>query len=200
MSAHPTTIKLIEAFLTLADAQGVDRVTVQDVLRESRVAKGSLYHHFGTFDHLIAAALAQKYAEGVDRSIALINEVLRRSTTKQEFRAAVRWLVEQTSGIETAAFRISRAKIIGKCATNGILRRRVGEEQARLSATLEAFLAEWQAHSWVRENIDVPAAALLIQAYTFGKVIDDIALQPVEPEAWLALIEGLFESLFLSKD
>ena len=200
MSAHPTTIKLIEAFLTLSDAQGVDRVTVQDVLRESRVAKGSLYHHFGTFDHLIAAALAQKYAEGVDRSIVLINEVLRRSTTKQEFRAAVRWLVEQTSGIETAAFRISRAKIIGKCATNGILRRRVGEEQARLSDTLETFLSEAQARSWVRQGINVPAAALLIQAYTFGKVIDDIALQPVEPEAWINLIEGLFESFFLGKD
>lgn len=200
MSDQTTTAKLISAFLRLADAKGIDRVTVTEVLEDARVSKGSLYYHFATFDDLVAAALSQKYSEGVDRSIAMMSDIVARCDAKEQFRSEIRWLVEQTSGLETAAFRLSRAKIIGKCATNARLRQHVGEEQARLSRTLEDFLAQAQARAWVRQDLDLKAASLLIQAYTFGKVIDDIAIEPIEPAAWVNLITQLFESLFLKQD
>lgn len=112
---------MINAFLRLADAKGIDRVTVTKGLEDARVSKGSLHYHFATFDDLVVAALSQKYSLGVDRSIAMMSNIVARCDTKEQFRDIIRWLVEQTSGLQTAAFRLSRAKIIGKCATNSRL-------------------------------------------------------------------------------
>jgi hypothetical protein len=60
------------------------------------------------------------------------------------------------------------------------------------------LFAEAQARSWLRPDLNVAAAALLVQAYTFGTVIDDIALEPIDGAAWLDLTSSLFESFFAS--
>lgn len=193
MALHPTRTKLTETWLQLADVAGAENVTVDDVLKRSGASKGSLYYHFSSFDDLIAAALAQRYAEGVERSVQQCDELLLQCQTKSQFLAGVRSLVEQTSGPQTAHFRLARAQIIGMCSANPALRTRVAEEQRRLSSTIEAMLAEAQARAWLRRDLDIAAAALLVQAYTFGKVIDDIALEPIDGAAWLNLISDLFE-------
>lgn len=198
MSLHPTRKKLIETWLQLADECGQEAVTVDDVLKRSRISKGSLYFHFVSFDDLIAAALAERYAEGVERSVHQCHELMERCTTREEFLAGVRQLVDLTSGPQTVHFRLARAQIIGMCSSNLALRKRVAEEQSRLSKAIEALLGEAQARSWLRPDLDVAAAALLVQAYTFGKVIDDIALEPINGTAWLDLISSLFESFFAS--
>ena len=71
----------------------------------------------GTHD-LIAAALGKRYAKGVYRSVRQCIELIQRCTTKEEFLAGLRLLLEQTSGPHTARFRLARAKIIGMCARN----------------------------------------------------------------------------------
>lgn len=193
MSPHPTREKLIAAWLQLATEIGQQNVTVDDVLERSRASKGSLYHHFSSYDDLIAAALAKLYAEGVDRSVRRCAELMQRSTTKKEFLAGVHLLIEHTSGPKSAHFRLARAKIIGMCAGNMALRTRVAQEQRRLSSALEALLSEAQAQSWLRPDLNISAAALLVQAYTFGKVIEDIAFEPIDETTWLDLISSLFK-------
>lgn len=198
MSLHPTRKKLTETWLQLSDEVGQENVTVDDLLKRSGVSKGSLYYHFVDYDDLIAAALAERYAEGVDRSVSQCDALLQRCATREDFLAGIRLLVEQTSGPKTAHFRLARAQIIGMCASNAALRTRIADEQRRMSGTIEAMLAEAQARSWLRPDLNVAAAALLVQAYTFGKVIDDIALEPIDETAWLDLISDLFES-FLAR-
>lgn len=194
---HPTKAKLIATFLQLADQQGVDSVTVEDVLATSKVSKGSLYHHFVNFDGLIEEAMASHYAEGIDRSITVMSGTLLGCKTRDEFLAGIKLSIEQTINPESKPFRLNRARIIGMCSKNDNLRARIAAEQERLSSAFEALIREAQAQGWVKPELDAPAAALLVQAYTFGKVIDDIALNPVDQQAWAILIMQMLESVYL---
>ncbi len=194
---HPTKAKLVATFLELAEQKGVESVTVEDVLAASQVSKGSLYHHFANFDDLIEEAMARLYAEGIDRSIMAMTSLLD-CKTRDEFLAGIKRSIEQTLSPESKPFRLNRARIIGMCRNNEAMRARIAGEQERLSSTIEALIRESQAQGWIKQQLDPAAVALLIQAYTFGKVIDDIAFNPVNQEAWAALLMQLSEAVYLN--
>lgn len=196
---HPTKAKLITTFLELAAQKGVESVTVEDVLAASKVSKGSLYHHFANFDDLIEEAMAQLYAEGIDRSITVMSSTLLGCKTREEFLAGIKLSIEQTISPESKPFRLNRARIIGMCSRNAALQARIAGEQERLSTAFQNLIREAQQQGWVRPELDVAAGALLIQAYTFGKVIDDIAINPVNQQAWANLLMQLLESVYLNQ-
>lgn len=196
---HPTKAKLITTFLELAAQKGVEGVTVEDVLAASKVSKGSLYHHFANFDDLIEEAMARLYAEGIDRSITVMSSTLLGCKTREEFLAGIKLSIEQTISPESKPFRLNRARIIGMCSRNAALQARIAGEQERLSTAFQDLIREAQQQGWVRPELDVAAGALLIQAYTFGKVIDDIAINPVNQQAWANLLMQLLESVYLNQ-
>lgn len=196
---HPTKAKLITTFLELAAQKGVEGVTVEDVLAASKVSKGSLYHHFANFDDLIEEAMARLYAEGIDRSITVMSSTLLGCKTREEFLAGIKLSIEQTISPESKPFRLNRARIIGMCSRNAALQARIAGEQERLSTAFQDLIREAQQQGWVRPELDVAAGALLIQAYTFGKVIDDIAINPVNQQAWVNLLMQLLESVYLNQ-
>ena len=197
---HPTKAKLVETFLALAAQGNFDKVTVDDVLDKSGISKGSLYHHFVNFDDLIAEAMAQNYAEGVDRSIEQMTGALLGCSSKEQFMEGVRLSILGTIASGSAAFRLNRARIIGMCANNPRLEAKVAAEQARLSRAIEDLFREGQKQGWLKPSLHIPAAALLVQAYTLGKVVDDIAPEPVDQNAWIELISNLVETLFISEE
>ena len=196
---HPTKAKLITTFLELAAQKGVEGVTVEDVLAASKVSKGSLYHHFANFDDLIEEAMARLYAEGIDRSITVMSSTLLGCKTREELLAGMKLSIEQTISPESKPFRLNRARIIGMCSRNAALQARIAGEQERLSTAFQDLIREAQQQGWVRPELDIAAGALLIQAYTFGKVIDDIAINPVNQQAWANLLMQLLESVYLNQ-
>lgn len=196
---HPTKAKLVATFLELAAQKGVESVTVEDVLAASKVSKGSLYHHFANFDDLIEEAMARLYAEGIDRSITVMSSTLLGCKTREEFLAGIKLSIEQTISPESKPFRLNRARIIGMCSRNAALQARIAGEQERLSTAFQDLIREAQQQGWVRPELDIAAGALLIQAYTFGKVIDDIAINPVNQQAWANLLMQLLESVYLNQ-
>ena len=50
---HPTKQILLETTVALLDELPSDEVTSDTVLRRSGISKGSLYHHFPDYGHLI---------------------------------------------------------------------------------------------------------------------------------------------------
>ena len=48
-------------------------------------------------------------------------------------------------------------------------------------------------------NSDPVTVAVLIQSYTMGKIVDDFADQPMDPEKWIFLIDNLLEMLLFKR-
>ena len=57
---------------------------------------------------------------------------------------------------------------------------------------------EAQNKGWMSENVDARAAAVFVQAYTVGRVVDDIAPDKVDPEAWINLIMDVVDKAILN--
>jgi hypothetical protein len=71
---------------------------------------------------------------------------------------------------------------------NEKFRRELGKVQSGLTDLFTQQFQEAQNRGWFNKSFDPRAAAVLIQAYTLGKIVDDVVDNPMEADAWNALI------------
>jgi AcrR family transcriptional regulator len=97
-----TRTRIVAAAVALFAEQGYDATSVNQVVARAGVAKGALYHHFGSKDDL----LYEVYRELVERQLAGLAEILsRRLPPADTLRAIVHDMVE------TTAARTAEAKV-----------------------------------------------------------------------------------------
>lgn len=197
-ATHPTKAKLIQTVVQLLDEIDVADLQVDQVLEESGVSKGSLYHHFEDFHHLIEAAHVHRFARMIDRSITALTEVLIGSPTKAAMVAGLRQVTRTTQGSELAALRFERARAFALAEHQPRMRLAMKDEQTRLTDSISDIAREAQLKGWIRADIDPQVLAVFIQAYTLGKIVDDLSERPMDPEKWVQLIDEIVDRVLVS--
>ncbi len=66
----------------------------------------------------------------------------------------------------------------------------------RLTNAFREIFTDAQRKGWLAPDIDPHAAAVMIQAYTFGRLIDDITDDRMSHDAWIALIDRVVRLVF----
>lgn len=193
---HPTRERLLLTTVELMDTENPEKVGVEMVLEKSGISKGSLYHHFEDFPSLLEAALVYRFHRVVDSSIALIANTVAAATTREEFFADMEKVTAITHSREMTAIRFERARALGHAGTSERFREALGVEQQRLTLAFADLVREAQNQGWVTSDIDPMAAAVFIQAYTIGKLIDEVTAEPVDEQEWLKLIHRMVERTF----
>ena len=193
---HPTRERLLLTTVDLMDTENPEKVGVEMVLEKSGISKGSLYHHFEDFPSLLEAALVYRFHRVVDSSIALIANTVATATTREEFFADMEKVTAITHSREMTAIRFERARALGHAGTSERFREALGVEQQRLTLAFADLVREAQSQGWVTNDIDPMAAAVFIQAYTIGKLIDEVTAEPVDEQEWLKLIHRMVERTF----
>jgi AcrR family transcriptional regulator len=194
---HPTKERLIETMVSLMEERALHDIQVDDVLRESNISKGSLYHHFENFEELTEAALISRFAASVDRSIELVAAAVNEAMNADEFVKAIIHVTTVTQGQDRAKFRLERARVIGLSVNSPALLRLLEVEQDRLTAAMADIVREGQEKGWVNKTFDAKTIAVFMQAYTLGRVIDDVASakQHVESKDWNDVVNASVKSL-----
>ena len=95
-------------------------------------------------------------------------------------------------GIELAR----QIRALGHAGNSERFKEALGIEQQRLTYAFADLVREAQNQGWIASDIDPMAAAVFIQAYTIGKIIDEITPEPVDEKEWLALINRMIERTF----
>jgi AcrR family transcriptional regulator len=184
VNAHKTKKELISTFLKMTDDDSVSKIKVDDLLKAAGVSKGSLYHHFVDFDDLAAEANAHAFSSEVDNIIDLFDGVLGKSETVEEFETRFRAAILDMLTPDGLERRLTAAKINGASSKSTKLRNHISLEQQRLTLKIEQAFIGAQ-HKGVADKSFAPHfAAVLIQAYLFGKIIDDLSQAPVNPNDW----------------
>lgn len=196
---HPTKSKLIQTVVEMLDALDVADLQVDQVLERSGVSKGSLYHHFEDFSHLIEAAHVHRFARMIDRSIASLAEVLVGSPSKEAMIAGLKQVTRNTQRQELAALRFERARALALAEHQPRMRKAMAAEQARLTAAITDISRDAQSKGWVRADLDPQVLAVFIQAYTLGKIVDDISEDKMDPERWADLIDEIVERVLVTE-
>ena len=193
---HPTKVKLRTTALTLMKTMSVEAVTADQVLQHSGVSKGSLYHHYTDFPSLIEDCLAYEFSENIDLTIDELTLILTTSTSKDEVFATLEKITLATQAPERRDFRLRRARILSHTENNPRFAQVLAQQQQRLTAALTDLFKQCQLKGWMNSDFDPHAAAVLIQAYTLGKIVDDVTAEPMDPQQWNALITRLVERVF----
>ena len=193
---HPTRERLLLTTVDLMDTENPEKVGVEMVLEKSGISKGSLYHHFEDFPSLLEAALVYRFHRVVDTSLALIANTVATATTREEFFADMEKVTAITHSREMTAIRFERARALGHAGTSERFKEALGVEQQRLTLAFADLVREAQSQGWVTRDIDPMAAAVFIQAYTIGKLIDEVTAEPVDEQEWLKLIHRMVERTF----
>jgi AcrR family transcriptional regulator len=194
---HPTKEKLIATMVALMDERALPAIQVEDVLRESNISKGSLYHHFENFEDLTEAALISRFASSVDLSIELVAAAVNGAKSAEEFVEKIIEVTTVTQGRNRSKFRLERARVIGLSVNSPHLLALLEIEQDRLTAAMADIVREGQEKGWVSKTFDAKTIAVFMQAYTIGRVIDDVAStdEHIDSEDWNNVVNAAVKSL-----
>jgi AcrR family transcriptional regulator len=196
-TTHPTKSSLIECAADLLDKYRFDEITVEMILDRSGISKGSLYHHFEDIYHLLEAAMIVRYARYVDTNIAALQSLLSTAKTGEEFYLGLSQLSAITQGEGMKRARQERALTIGRAITSPRMSILLQGEQQRLTDALVQLIKNAQARKLCNPEIDSHALAVLMQAWTIGKIVDDLSENPVDNDAYLSLVNRVIREVFV---
>jgi AcrR family transcriptional regulator len=193
---HPTRKRLVDTVLELFEVHPHGSVTADMVLSASGVSKGSLYHHFEDFDDLLGTAMAREFSRAVQDTIDQARIGFASCESSDGLQGLIRELHRYSQTPLMKRRRLERIRLIVFSQGQPRLRALLAAEQTRLTDAFEELFATARANGWIRQDIAPRAAAVLVQAYTIGRLVDDIAESPLDDEAWFRMVDLLAERVF----
>lgn len=94
--------------------------------------------------------------------------------------------------------RLIRAQILAASMKYPKLQKYISLEQRRLTDEISEILTYAKGQGLVKISVDTRIAAVFIQGYTFGKIIDDTSTAPVDSNDWADWIMSILEYKILS--
>lgn len=195
---HATHVRLLETTTRMIEERGIDAIDIDEVVAAAGVTKGALYHHFGSVNGLLVAAVVALYAANVDESIQAFDSILIDCHTVDEVRRRLAAITQATQDPSRRNTRLHRARVLSQTVADPELATQIAAEQQRLTDSIATTISQAQQRRWIRPDIDARSLATFVQAYTLGRVIDDVTTEPNEPAAWVALIDQVIEGFLIT--
>ena len=193
---HPTRALLIDLAVAELENCMPEEVALESIVAASGLSKGAVYHHFADFAELIEKALVVRFARYVDESIDALTLVATSARSRKEVLEGMAAMTAVTQDPSRSDIRFSRAHVLTLASRNPRLGEALAAEQVRLTNALTELIADAQEKGWFNREFDPRAAAVLIQAYTLGRIVDDITTESVDPAEWQRLIIRVTERVF----
>lgn len=193
---HATKARLIEATASMMGDTGELDLTLNDLLHETGISKGSLYHFFDDFDDLLEQAYLLRFAQGVRASTESLLKIVDQAIDADDFFARLESVTAQTQARVRAGLRFERCRTLAMAQNSLRFKASLGAVQQELTDALVEVFAQAQAKGWVRTDIQPRTGAVFIQAYTLGRVVDDITSEPMDDADWERLISEVARKTF----
>ncbi|MGA2470860.1 MAG: helix-turn-helix domain-containing protein [Solirubrobacteraceae bacterium] len=169
---------LLEAAVTALAQSGID-VPAQEIAHRAGVAKGTLFRHFATKEQLVAAVLADRFAQ-------LRTLVAELAADPDPGLATIARLMESAAAVVAADRSFFDA---ATCAA--VTAPELQHEKAALAHELDALVARTQAGGEVRCDIVGADIAMLVMAATNTCAPTD----ELAPELWRRYLALMIDSL-----
>ena len=196
--SHPTREVLITTVVQLLEVKGPEDLKVEEVLGQSGISVGSLYHHFENFGDLIDQAVIARYAADIDANIEALVAVVVGATDRASLAAGLRGTTVRTVSPDRAAQRSIRSQVMARAMTSERFREALLPHQQRLTDAVADLVRELQERGLFDARLDPVAASIFIQAYSMGLVVNDASGHPADQETLVALVVQVIERSFLT--
>lgn len=173
----------------MLEERPVDQITVDQVLEASKVSRSSLYHHFEDYPDLVEHAIAARMVALNLGAAEAVRALLDSSAGPDEFRAQAMMLTRLNHTQDRAPYRMARTVAFAMTDRNEHFRSTLARHQQSVTDAYEVLVRTGQERGWIDPTLDAASAAVLLQAVTLGRVVDDVSERPVDPEAWIRTVE-----------
>ena len=190
--AEPTVNALLAAAVARIEAGTDEELRIDDILAETGVSRGSLYHHFGDRQGLLDAARAAVFEQMVGSDLDQLRALVEMDA--EQALAMTEAANREFHSPERAPNRLMRALVIGR-AGQGSSAEVIAAQQDEYTETLTGILRSMQDAGTLRADLDPMAVAVMLQALALGRVVDDVAGKKVDPDAWVDTINVVTRSL-----
>ena len=186
--AHPTKTKLRDAVVGMMEATAPGDIHSEFVLQETGISRGSLYHHYEDFTDLLEDAMLYRFSAGVEASTGAIENIVQTAGNREEFFSMLEGVTRATQARKRADVRFDRARMLAMAQHNERFRKKLGLVQDKLTDSLTEAIALAQSKGWANPNFQARTLAVFIQAYTLGRIVDDVGDHPMDDSEWERLI------------
>ena len=179
-----TIEKLLEVTISELDRVGLAEIDIDSLLRKSKISKGSLYHHFGSKNGLLAAAEAQQFMKYLKREGETLRKLIEDCATKQKFVDLVAGVMKITRLESNLDFRKKRVRAIAMSFNDENLAQVLKNAQIEVTEYLAGSFQIAKDRGWVKPETDLMALSYWIQGVFIGHIMLDITEQTEHEDAW----------------
>ena len=188
----PARERILRAAVGIIATEGEAALRLADVAAAAGVALSLTTHYFRTRDHLVAEALAERFAGLVRDDLRRIARLVRAGDAAA-FRTGLSRLTADVLDRRRAEQRLIRIAAIGGGLGRPELATRLGEETASLLDELSIVVRAAQDAGLVRADLDPRAVATFIQAYSLGMVVADLDVRSSSRGELQAVIDAFMD-------
>jgi AcrR family transcriptional regulator len=196
---NETRQRLIDATSALMDEMSLEEISAALVLERTGASKSSMYHFFEDFSELLEETFLVRFAASVEASGRAIKEIIQASTTQDGFFKALEAVTKSSQARDNSAIRFQRARMLARSERNDRFHKSLGEIQEKLTDSLAEAFEMAQQKGFVNHDFEPRTGAVFIQAYTLGKVVDDITQVHMDDQDWERLIGTTLRKVFGAK-
>jgi AcrR family transcriptional regulator len=197
-NSHPTREALIAAAARLLETKPPEEVKVDEILSESGISSGSLYHHFRDLSDLIDHAMIARYTAYSDANIDVLVSLTDNARDRQSFSALFRAYNALQVAPDRAAARTARVQVVARATNDERFRTLFLAEQDRVLEAVADIAREFQSRGIVDADFNPTAIAVFFGIYNIGLVVNDLAGNPAMPEDLLALMSRFVDRVLIA--
>jgi AcrR family transcriptional regulator len=195
-STHPTKRQLLDTTSRLLDNFPVTRITSDQVLRESGISKGSMYHFFHDFDQLLEETQAERFAHWNNDLTEKIKVTLANVDSVTKLKKALAEIMNFNLCPKQNAVAMENFRSLGIASGEERFALQMREVQERVSEALEVNIGK----ALLRiedypKKITTEKLTLLVELWICGRSIGYFHKRPIEDYQWGELTDSLLNCL-----
>lgn len=193
----PAKQRLLDAVKELLESHSPSEITTAMVLETAGVARNTLYLHFENHSTLLESALLSMFLDGVEQHVSEVEMALQSAKSKTEFMQLISKMVKSSQGTDRKDFRIARCRLVAHADGSPSFLAVLSQEQTRINERFAACFVEMQRRGWMQPTFSPATAAVLVQALTLGRVVDDVAATKLTEDEWNSTFMAIIRNVIL---
>lgn len=194
INGQATIKRLLKYSTAEIKRNGVANYDLDDVLRRSKTSKGSLYHHFGSKNGLIAATQSHTLSADIGRENERLRAFIEAAKSKDEMLSILDFAIQHGINSDSAETRKRRIQALAFAQHDKLLVLQLKNDQIAASEYLAETLQIAQDRGYFAPSVSCRGFAFWIQGAVFGHLIVEIAEDTTLAEEWTATMRRALDT------